>query len=145
MFIFYDLEYISGLRSVHQLASILEDGYKILVPSLQCDCYGKTGTIIRKCAEDNLVEIIDIDNFDVFLQNNKPNGYAKPFLYLLHCCIETSAFFVVDKSQEQLVNYANSLGVNTMSIEEFTKDIIKNEIYIEFLINIKDDLIKIKS
>ncbi|MDB0600274.1 hypothetical protein PL373_03780 [Tenacibaculum maritimum] len=145
IFVFYELEFINLLRSVNQLSLINNEGCQIIVPTFQLNAYGyKTTNLINKSIEEGLLKEVDLEGFDEFLINTKVN-YGKGFLYLLFCCLKKSSILVIDKKENTLISYANSLGVATMSINDFTKSVIKNEPYIDFLIKIKDDVIKIKS
>lgn len=147
MFIFFELEFVKGLRMVQQLSLVVNDGHTILIPSLQLECYGyETRNFIQRCSDESLVKIIEIEGFSDFLiENRNKERQAKAVLYLLFCCIKESAILVIDDKEKNLISYAESIGVSTMSIHEFTNEVIKNEPYKKFLIDVKDELIKIKS
>jgi len=146
MFVFYEIEYLCLLNSAQQLSSIADDGYKLIVPLLQLEHYGhETNRIIEGCEEKGTVKLIDVEGFEAFLIKNNSIGFGKCFLYLLHTCIVENSVLVIDNKEITQIEFANRVGVETISIDEFTKNVIKNKKYIDFLMSVKDQLIKIKS
>ena len=144
MFIFYDIEYLCLLNDVKQLPIIIEDGYKIFVPHLQMQGYSvDLKEKIRTCKDTNLVEMLDCVEFPSFLNKNELNDsvFGKGFLFLLHCCKIKNLALVIDNTRRSQIALCSKLKIKTISIEEFNKEVIKNEQYYNFLMSNKDKLI----
>lgn len=143
MFIFFDIEYLCLLRDTKQLSSIIDDGFKIYVPHLQINSYSNSfRDKIKNCENSDLIEMLDCDGFSVFLNENELNKsfFGKGFLFLLHCCKIKSLTLVIDETKNTHIALCKKIGVSTITIEEFNKEVIKNELYYKFLMNNKDKI-----
>jgi len=144
MFIFYDIEYLCLLQKLQQLQIIAEDNYEIFVPLLQLENYsGEVKLNIQQCHDKGYLKLISNDGFDRFLNENILNNsfFGMGFLYQLHCCIEKNLILVIDHHNIAQTQLCHGLGIKTTTIKEFTKTVIRNEQYYNFLMTNKDKVI----
>lgn len=144
MFVFYDIEYLCLLHKLQQLEMIAEDGYKIFVPILQLENYsGEVKLDMQHCHDKGYLKLISDDGFESFLKRNILNNsfFGLGFLFQLHCCIENNLILVMDNNNLAQLQLCEKLGVKTTTIKEFTKSVIRNEQYYNFLMLNKDKVI----
>ncbi len=144
MFIFYDIECICFLNKLQQLELIAADGYEIYVPLLQLENYSESvKTEVQLCQEKGFLKYITSDVFQSFLEKNNLvySHLGKGFLFLLHCCLENNLVLVINKNNFTQNEICERLGIKTISIKDFSKEVIRNEKYYDFLIMNKDKII----
>ncbi|WP_111308031.1 hypothetical protein [Confluentibacter sediminis] len=146
MFVFYDIEYLCLLHKLQQLQVIAEDNYEIYVPLLQLENYsGDVKLDIQQCHNKGFLKFIyDDDNgFLPFLNKHELNNsfFGTGFLYQLYCCMRKDLILIIDNHNIAQVQLCNKLKIKTITVEDFTKTVIKNEQYYNFLMANKDKVI----
>lgn len=143
MFIFYDIEYLCLLGDVRQLSLIKDDGYRVFVPHMQIEGYSsEIKEKVRQCEQGKLIEMLDCYGFDDFLNEYSLTNsvFGKGFLFLLHCCKVKNTAIIIDNNRLSQVALCKKLKIKTISIEEFNRQVIRNEEYYNFLMTNKDKI-----
>lgn len=144
MFFFYDIEYLCCLNALKQLDLIEEDGFKILVPEMQLQNYSMGIRMqIQQISNRNVLEIVDYDGFSEFLlqYNLLDSAYGKGFLFLLHCAKQQNGIVVIGNDRKSQLELCADLKINTLSITEFSNNIIRNKDYLNFINKIRSEMI----
>ena len=144
MFFFYDIEYLCLLNSLKQLELIEQDGYKIYVPEMQLLNYSASiRAQIKELSIGNGIDIVDYDGFSEFLINNRLtySHFGKGFLFLLHCAKRKNGIVVIDSERKSQLKLCEDLDIDTLSVAEFSSNVIRNKDYLIFINKIRSEMI----
>ena len=144
MFFFYDIEYLCCLNALKQLELIEEDGLKILVPEMHLQNYSLAIRMqIQEISKRNVLDIVDYDGFYDFLSHNNllDNENGKGFLFLLHCAKQHNGIVVIGEDRKSQLQLCSDLEINTLSITEFSSNVIRNKDYLIFINKIRSEMI----
>lgn len=144
MFFFYDIEYLCLLNSLKQLELIEEDGLKIYVPEMQLLNYSLSIRMqVQGFNARNVVDIVDYDGFSEFLikHNLINSNLGKGFLFLLHCAKYKNGIVVIDSKRKSQIKLCTDLDIDTLSVAEFSSNVIRNKDYLIFINKIRNEMI----
>ncbi|ALJ04880.1 hypothetical protein APS56_06985 [Pseudalgibacter alginicilyticus] len=144
MFFFYDIEYLCWLNSLKQLDLIEEDGLKILVPEMHLQNYGLAIRMqIQAISNRKVLDIVDCDGFYDFLTQYDllDSIYGKGFLFLLHCAKQKNGIVIIGDDRKSQLQLCSNLEINTLSIAEFSSNVIRNKDYLVFINKIRSEML----
>jgi hypothetical protein len=138
MFIFYDIHHLIILGQLKLIQPFVDDGNKIVTSEFRLSYYSGTKQYqVRTMIEAGLVQLIDhpedlTDFIDEFAELFSYAGAG--VLGLMHLCKTSKSILVIEDNEQLIIDVAAYFGVNTITVEEFYKQKIKDTKYHDFLI-----------
>lgn len=141
MFVFYDLNDLILLDTLHLTEQLYDNQVAVLVSEMKLQNHAHTTEQrIRKIAEKGYLKIIPSDDstFQFVISNCKVYRSAgKQLLGLIHFCKCHHAVLIVDEGNTYVRGLADTFNIPVFSLREFNKATLNNTEYIEFMMEVK--------
>lgn len=141
MFSFYDINDLLLTFHMKSLKVASENGYEVVMSDIRLRSYSiPIQKKIESIRNQGLVKIIDQHEswMNFIEQHYSEYGYlGNNLLSLYHFCQSSNIILIVDESKRIVLQSAKTFGVATTTLEEFYKDTIREEKYLNFIMELK--------
>jgi hypothetical protein len=141
MFAFYNIDDLLLTYHMRSLKVASENGYEVVMSDLRLSNYSiPIQKKVEQIRNQGLVKIVDQQEswMDFIEEHHSTYSHlGKSLLCLYHFCQSSNIILVVDEDKGIVCQGAKAFGVTTTTLEEFYKDTIREEKYLNFIMELK--------